>query len=179
MPARVFEPADVAGDALLSSAKLSNTALLVEAPRVGGDDVPTPVPSARDWFGRWAEAAGRGRNLATYGCRAVTALTSSSRRRPRAEGGPHLRNHGVKPGVGHLAEARAADFLVRRTSPRPGAHLTGNKLCPGMVSGVERGTHRPCPRAGSRNAMNDLVSPVETEPTTPNLKSEGGPAFSG
>jgi hypothetical protein len=50
---------------LLSSARLWGTDLLVEAMHVEGDDDPAPVPSVRDRFARWADAAGKGRELST------------------------------------------------------------------------------------------------------------------
>jgi len=65
MPVWAFEPDRGSEDAPLSSAKLWNTDLLVEALRVEGDDDPTPVPSVRQRFDRWADAAGAGRKLAT------------------------------------------------------------------------------------------------------------------
>ena len=39
--------------------------LLVEALRVVGEDDPAPVTSVRDRFARWADAAGKGRELST------------------------------------------------------------------------------------------------------------------
>ena len=65
MPVYAFEPDGGSEDALLSSATLWNGNLLVEALRVEDDDDPTPVPSVRDRFGRWAGAAGAGRRLTT------------------------------------------------------------------------------------------------------------------
>ncbi len=65
MPVYAFEPDGGSEDALLSSATLWNGNLLVEALRVADDDDPTPVPSVRDRFDRWAGAAGAGRKLAT------------------------------------------------------------------------------------------------------------------
>ena len=64
MPVWAFEPDGEGEDALLSSAKLWNTDLLVEALRVEDDDDPAPVPSVRQRFDRWADAAGAGRKLA-------------------------------------------------------------------------------------------------------------------
>ena len=58
-----FEPEAGNPDVLLSSARLWGADLLVEALRVAGDDDPTPVPSVRTRFARWAEAAGAGRAL--------------------------------------------------------------------------------------------------------------------
>jgi hypothetical protein len=63
MPVWPFEPEGGNGDVLLSSARLWNVGLLVEALRVEGDDDPTPVLSVRDRFRRWAEAAGQGEKL--------------------------------------------------------------------------------------------------------------------
>ena len=63
MPVWPFEPEDGSGDALLSSARLWGVDLLVEALRVEDDDDPTPVPSVRDRFRRWADAAGHGGRL--------------------------------------------------------------------------------------------------------------------
>jgi len=65
MPVWAFEPEGGSEDALLSSARLWNTDLLVEAPRVEDDDDPAPVPSVRDRFDRWAAAAGQGGKLKT------------------------------------------------------------------------------------------------------------------
>ena len=65
MPVWAFEPEDGNGDALLSSANLWGTDLLVEALRVEDDDDPTPVPSVRERFRRWADAAGKGARLKT------------------------------------------------------------------------------------------------------------------
>ena len=65
MPVWAFEPDGGSEDALLSSATLWNTNLLVEALRVADDDDPTPVPSVRERFDRWACAARTGRRLAT------------------------------------------------------------------------------------------------------------------
>ena len=48
---------------LLSSATLWGIDLLVEALRVEDDDDPTPVPSVRERFRRWADAAGQGERL--------------------------------------------------------------------------------------------------------------------
>jgi hypothetical protein len=39
--------------------------LLVEAVRVEGEDDLAPVPSIRDRFFRWADAAGKGQELST------------------------------------------------------------------------------------------------------------------
>lgn len=64
MPVWAFEPEEENGDVLLSSANLWGTDLLVEALRVEDDD-PTPVPSVRDRFRRWAEVAGKSQNLKT------------------------------------------------------------------------------------------------------------------
>jgi len=63
VPVWPFEPEGGSGDALLSSARLWGVDLLVEALRVEGDDDPTPVPSVRDRFRRWADAAGQGGRL--------------------------------------------------------------------------------------------------------------------
>jgi hypothetical protein len=65
MPVWLFEPEGGSGDALLSSARLWGVDLLVEALRVEDDDEPTPVPSVRDRFRRWADAAGHGGRLKT------------------------------------------------------------------------------------------------------------------
>ncbi len=60
-----FEPDRGSEDALLSFATLWNSNLLVEALRVEDDDDPTPVPSVRERFDRWACAARTGRRPAT------------------------------------------------------------------------------------------------------------------
>jgi hypothetical protein len=65
MPVWPFEPEGESADALLSSARLWGLDLLVEALRVEDDDDPTPVPSVRDRFRRWAAAAGHGVRLKT------------------------------------------------------------------------------------------------------------------
>ncbi len=65
MPVWAFEPDGGSEDALLSSATLWNSNLLVEALRVEDDDNPEPVPSVRVRFDRWVGAAGTGRRLAT------------------------------------------------------------------------------------------------------------------
>ena len=65
MPVWSFGPDGGSEDALLSSATLWNSNLLVEALRVADDDDPTPVPSIRERFERWAGAARAGRRLAT------------------------------------------------------------------------------------------------------------------
>jgi hypothetical protein len=65
MPVWAFEPAGGSEDALLSSARLWNTDLLVEGLRVEDDDDPAPVPSVRDRFDRWTAAAGHGKKLKT------------------------------------------------------------------------------------------------------------------
>ena len=65
MPVWTFEPEGPTDDVLLSSAKLWNTDLLVEALRVEDDDDPAPLPSVRDRFDRWANAAGQGGKLKT------------------------------------------------------------------------------------------------------------------
>ncbi len=65
MPVWAFEPEGGSGDVLLSSARLWNTDLLVEALQVEDEDDPTPVPSVRDRFRRWADAAGQGAKLKT------------------------------------------------------------------------------------------------------------------
>jgi hypothetical protein len=65
MPVWPFEPDPGNEDVLLSSARLWGTDLLVEALRVEDDDDPTPVPSVRDRFRRWADAAGHGAKLKT------------------------------------------------------------------------------------------------------------------
>ena len=49
----------------LASARLWGADLLVEALRVEGEDHPEPVSSVRDRFARWADAAGKGRELST------------------------------------------------------------------------------------------------------------------
>jgi hypothetical protein len=63
MPVWPFEPDPGNGDVLLSSARLWGTDLLVEALRVEDDDDPTPVPSVRERFRRWADAARQGGKL--------------------------------------------------------------------------------------------------------------------
>jgi hypothetical protein len=65
MPVWAFEPDGGTEDVLLSSAKLWNVNLLVEALRVEDDDDSVPVASVRDCFQRWIEAAGSGPRLAT------------------------------------------------------------------------------------------------------------------
>jgi hypothetical protein len=65
MPVWSFEPDAGSEDALLSSALLWGSNLLVEALRVAGDDDPTSVASVRERFDRWAGAARAGRRLAT------------------------------------------------------------------------------------------------------------------
>ena len=52
MPVWSFGPDGGSEDALLSSATLWNSNLLVEALRVADDDDPTPVPSIRERFER-------------------------------------------------------------------------------------------------------------------------------
>ena len=64
-PVWTFEPDGGCEGALLTSATLRNSNLLVEALRVADDDDPTPVPSVRDRFDRWVGAAGAGRKLTT------------------------------------------------------------------------------------------------------------------
>ena len=82
MPVWAFEPEACGGDVLLSSARVWGTDLLVEALRVEGDDDPAPVPSVRDRFARWADAAGQGRELSTVrmpgrdGCYVLFAATA-------------------------------------------------------------------------------------------------------
>ena len=63
MPVWEFEPEGDGEDVLLSSARMWGADLFVVALRVAGDDDPAPVPSVRDRFARWAEAAGAGRAL--------------------------------------------------------------------------------------------------------------------
>jgi hypothetical protein len=65
MPVWTFEPEVGSEDALLSSARLWNTDLLVEALRVEDADDPVPVRSVRSRFDRWAAAAGKGDKLKT------------------------------------------------------------------------------------------------------------------
>lgn len=65
MPVWSFEPEAGSEDALLSSATLWNSDLLVEALRVADDDDATPVLSVRERFDRRAGAARAGRRLAT------------------------------------------------------------------------------------------------------------------
>ena len=65
MPVWPFEPEGRSGDAMLSSARLWGVDLLVEALHVEDDDDPTPVPSVRDRFRRWAITAGHGGKLKT------------------------------------------------------------------------------------------------------------------
>jgi hypothetical protein len=65
MPVWAFEPEGGSEDALLSSAKLWGTDLLVEALRVEDDDVPVPLASVRLRFERCAGAAGSTRALKT------------------------------------------------------------------------------------------------------------------
>jgi hypothetical protein len=83
VPVWPFEPEGGGGDdALLSSARLWGVDLLVEALRVEGDDDPTPVPSVRERFRRWADAAGHGGRLKATrlpgrgGCYVVFAAAS-------------------------------------------------------------------------------------------------------
>ena len=82
MSAWPFEPEGGSGDALLSSATLRGVDLLVEALRVEDDDDPTPAPSVRDRFRRWADAADHGGKLKTTrlpdrdGCYVVFAATA-------------------------------------------------------------------------------------------------------
>ena len=64
MPVWSFEPDGGSEDALLSSATLWNSNLLVEALRVADDDDPPPVPSVRERFDRWAGVARAGQRLA-------------------------------------------------------------------------------------------------------------------
>jgi hypothetical protein len=65
MPVWPFEPVGGSVDALLSSARVWGTDLLVEALLVEGDEDPTPAPSVRDRFRRRADAAGHGGRLKT------------------------------------------------------------------------------------------------------------------
>ena len=65
MPVWAFEPDAGSEDALLSSALLWGSNMLVEALRVEGDYDPTPVAPVRERFDRWAGAARAGRRLAT------------------------------------------------------------------------------------------------------------------
>jgi hypothetical protein len=65
MPVWAFESDGGTEDVLLSSAKLWNVNLLVEALRVEDDDDPVPVASVRERFGRWVAAAGTDAALAT------------------------------------------------------------------------------------------------------------------
>jgi hypothetical protein len=65
MPVWAFEPEDGGEDVLLSSARLWNTDLLVEALRVVDEDDPAPVPSVRGRFNCWADASGQDRRLKT------------------------------------------------------------------------------------------------------------------
>jgi hypothetical protein len=84
MPVWPFEPEGGSGDAMLSSARLWDVDLLVEALRVEDDDDPTPVPSVCDRFRRWADAAGQGVKLKTTrlpgrdGCYVVFAAAAPS-----------------------------------------------------------------------------------------------------
>jgi hypothetical protein len=65
MPVWAFEPDGGNEDVLLSSARLWNVNLLVEALRVEDDADPVPVASVRERFARWVAAAGSGPALAT------------------------------------------------------------------------------------------------------------------
>ena len=65
IPVWPFEPEGGSADAPLGSARVWGTDLLVEALQVEDDDDPTPAPSMRDRFRRWADAAGHGGRLKT------------------------------------------------------------------------------------------------------------------
>jgi hypothetical protein len=65
MPVWAFEPEGPTDDVLLSSARLWGSDLFVEALRVQDDDAPVPVPSVRDRFRRWVDAAGSDRSPST------------------------------------------------------------------------------------------------------------------
>jgi hypothetical protein len=84
MPVWPFEPDPGNEDVLLSSARLWGVDLLVEALRVEDDDDPTPVPSVRDRFRCWADAAGHGGKLKTTrlpgrdGCYVVFAAAAAA-----------------------------------------------------------------------------------------------------
>jgi len=60
------------------------TDLLVKAMRVEDDDDPTPVPSVREQFRRWADAAGKGARLKTVrmlghdGCYVLCAAAAAA-----------------------------------------------------------------------------------------------------
>jgi hypothetical protein len=82
MPVWAFEPEVAGDDVLLSSATLWGANLLVEALRVEDFDDPTPVPSVRERFDRWAAGAGAERALAPVrlpgrnGCYVVFAASA-------------------------------------------------------------------------------------------------------
>jgi hypothetical protein len=63
MPVWPFEPDGGSGDVLLSSARLWAVDLPVEALRVEDDDDPTPMPTVRDRFRCWVDAADHGERL--------------------------------------------------------------------------------------------------------------------
>jgi hypothetical protein len=77
-----FKPDGAGDDVLVSSATLWGANLLVEALRVEDDDDPTPVPSVRERFDRWAAAAGGARALSPVrlpgrqGCYVVFAASA-------------------------------------------------------------------------------------------------------
>lgn len=61
MPVWAFKPGAEGDDVLVSSARLWNSDLLLEALRVEEDDEPVPVPAVRERYDRWVNAAGAGR----------------------------------------------------------------------------------------------------------------------
>jgi hypothetical protein len=63
MPVWAFQPEGGNEDALLSSTRLWNCDVLVEALRVEDDDDPVPARTVRHRFDRWADAAGQGERL--------------------------------------------------------------------------------------------------------------------
>jgi hypothetical protein len=65
MPVWPFELEGGSADVLVSSARLWDVDVLVEALRVEDDDDPTPAPSVRDRYRRWADAAGHDGKLKT------------------------------------------------------------------------------------------------------------------